>query len=157
MVREVSLHSDSEELSIYRAMSENELHHCAEDDQAAHRVMKEAFKHVDSSSVSKLGIYGYAEAVQRACEVLFKHAEEEERDHYKKLSSILDPLERSHLATDFLKARSASASRPHPSAPQGDGIGQRLMEKMVKRVDSVINKARNDVPLKYQRAYVDAV
>ncbi|CAE6526785.1 unnamed protein product [Rhizoctonia solani] len=138
-------------------MDENNLHECAENDRAAHQVMEEAFKHVDSNSIATLGITGFADAFQRACKALFQHAEEEENDHYKKLSAALTPLQRSELATEYMKARSRSPSRPHPSAPDSGGLGQKLMHKIVKPVDDVVNKFRDHVPLKYQHAHVDAV
>ncbi|QRW20545.1 hypothetical protein RhiXN_05534 [Rhizoctonia solani] len=77
-------------MSIYRVVEEKKLHEYTENDHAAHQVM-EAFKHVDYNNVSKLGIDGYADAVQRACEALFQHTEEEEHDHYIKPSSVLAP------------------------------------------------------------------
>ncbi|CAE6450421.1 unnamed protein product [Rhizoctonia solani] len=138
-------------------MDENNLHDSSENDRAAHQVMEEAFKHVDSNSIATLGIEGYADAFQRACKTLFQHAEEEENDHYKKLSAVLTPLQRSELATEYLKARSRSPSRLHPSSPHSGGLGQTLMHKIVKPVDDVVNKSRDHVPLKYQHAYVDAV
>ncbi|KAJ1305564.1 hypothetical protein OPQ81_000564 [Rhizoctonia solani] len=156
LVREVSVHAIGEEMSIYRVLDEHNLHSISEQDRAAHQVMKEAFKYVDSNSIANLGIDEYANAVERACQPLFEHAQEEENDHYQKLNSILNPLQKSQLATEYLKARSMSPSRPHPSAPDSGGMGQKVVGKIVQPVDAVVNKAKDHVPLKYEHAYVDA-
>jgi hypothetical protein len=39
----------------------------------------------------------------------------------------LSTEEKASLAKDFLKAREMAPSRPHPSAPQHGGAGQKIM------------------------------
>ncbi|CAE6480638.1 unnamed protein product [Rhizoctonia solani] len=157
LVREVSLHAISEEISIYKALDENNLHDCSENDRAAHRVMKEAFKFVDSNSIATLGMDKYADAFQRACQALFQHAKEEENDHYQKLSAVLTAPQRSDLAVDYLKARRIVPSRPHPAAPDGGGLGQKIVGAIVKPVDAAIHGMKDHVPLKYEHSRIDSL
>jgi len=152
IVREAAFHSDGEELSIYKVLDKHGLNDAAENDRAAHQTLKQAFSHVDSNSVTSLGVDGYANAVDKACKLLFQHAEEEENDHYKKLSAKLTDAEKSNLAVDFLKARNMAPSRPHPSSPQTGGMAQKLMGGMAKPHDAVVNSMRTFVELKHRHA-----
>ncbi|KAH7318903.1 hypothetical protein B0J17DRAFT_686152 [Rhizoctonia solani] len=154
IIREAALHSDGEELSIYKVLDQKGLHEFSEKDREDHQKVKQAMKHVDSNSISSLGIMEYANAVERACQLLFTHAEEEEKVHYKKLSSSLSDTERANLAIDFLKARSMAPTRPHPSAPQHGGLGQKMMGGMAKPVDAAVNAMRDHVPLKHEHASI---
>ncbi|CAE6441641.1 unnamed protein product [Rhizoctonia solani] len=154
IIREAALHSDGEELSVYKVLDQKGLHELSEKDREDHQKVKQAMKHVDSNSISSLGIMEYANAVERACQLLFTHAEEEEKVHYKKLSSSLSDTERANLAIDFLKARGMAPTRPHPSAPQHGGLGQKLMGGMAKPVDAAANAMRDHVPLKYEHASI---
>jgi len=156
IVHEAALHSDGEELSIYKVLDKHDLHDAAEQDRAEHQQVKQAMAHIDSSSISSLGIDEYANAVEKACQLLFQHAEEEENTHYKQLSAKLSQSEKADLARDFLKAREMAPSRPHPSAPQGGGIGQKLMGTMAKPVDAAVSAGRTFVDLKHQHADISA-
>ena len=149
LVREAALHSDGEELSVYRTLEKKGLHDCAEKDREGHQLVKQALKYVESHSIMSLGIEDYANAVKRACQLLLKHAEEEERDHFKKLSAILTADEKSALARDFLKARKQAPGRPHPSAPQHGGASQKFAGAMAKPFDAAINATRLHTPLKH--------
>jgi len=150
IVREAALHSDGEELSIYKVLDSHGLHEDAEIDRAAHQTLKKAFSHVDSNSIKSLGVDEFANAVDNACKLLFQHAEEEETVHYKQLSAKLTDAEKSSLAVDFLKARDMAPSRPHPSSPQTGGVAQKLMGTMAKPGDAAINRMRTFVELKHQ-------
>ncbi|CAE6454673.1 unnamed protein product [Rhizoctonia solani] len=154
LIREAALHSDGEELSIYKVLDQKGLQEFSEKDREDHQKVKQALKHVDSNSISTLGIMEYANAVERACQLLFTHADEEEKVHYKKLSSTLSDTERANLAVEFLKARSMAPTRPHPSAPQHGGLGQKLMGGMAKPIDAAVNAMRDHVPLKYEHASI---
>ncbi|CAE6517754.1 unnamed protein product [Rhizoctonia solani] len=152
LIREAALHSDGEELSIYKVMDKKGLREFSEKDREDHQKVKQALKHVDSNSISTLGIMEYANAVERACQLVFTHADEEEKVHYKKLSSTLSDTEKANLAVEFLKARSMAPTRPHPSAPQHGGLGQKLTGGMAKPIDAAANAMRDHVPLKYEHA-----
>ncbi|QRV78057.1 hemerythrin-like protein [Ceratobasidium sp. AG-Ba] len=152
IVHEAALHSDGEELSIYKVLDKHGLHDAAEKDREEHQQVKQAMSHVDSSSISSLGIDGYAAAVEKACKLFLQHAEDEENVQYKQLSAKLTSEDKASLAKDFLKARAMAPSRPHPSAPQDGGVGQKLMGTMAKPVDAAVSAARNFVDLKYQHA-----
>ncbi|KAG9120539.1 hypothetical protein FRC07_003928 [Ceratobasidium sp. 392] len=156
IVHEAALHSDGEELSIYKVLDKHDLHDAAEKDRAEHQQVKQAMSHVDSNSVSSLGIDEYANAVEKACRLFIQHAENEENVQYKQLSTELTEAEKADLARDFLKAREMAPSRPHPSAPQGGGIGQKLMGTMAKPVDAAISSMRDFVDLKYKHADASA-
>ncbi|QRW20544.1 Hemerythrin HHE cation binding domain [Rhizoctonia solani] len=154
IIREAALHSDGEELSIYKVLDQKGLREYSEKDREDHQKVKQALKHVDSSSISSLGIMEYADAVERACQLLFTHAEEEEKIHYKKLSSILSDTEKANLAVRFLKSRNMAPSRPHPSSPQHGGPGQMVMGGMAKPIDAAVNAMRDHVSLKYEHASI---
>ncbi|CAE6422493.1 unnamed protein product [Rhizoctonia solani] len=149
IVHEAALHSDGEELSIYKVLDAHGLHDAAEKDREEHQQVKQAMSHVDSNSVSSLGIDEFANAVERACQMFIKHAEDEENIQYKQLSAKLSTEEKAKLAGDFLRAREMAPSRPHPSAPQDGGIGQKIMAKPA---DAAVTAARSLVDLKYQHA-----
>ncbi|CEL54222.1 putative hemerythrin-like protein C869,06c OS=Schizosaccharomyces pombe (strain 972 / ATCC 24843) GN=SPAC869.06c PE=3 SV=1 [Rhizoctonia solani AG-1 IB] len=153
-IREAALHSDGEELSIYKTLDQKGLNEYSEKDREDHQKVKQALKHIDSNSISSLGIMEYANAFERAAQLLFTHADEEEKVHYKKLSSALSDTERANLAIEFLKARSMAPTRPHPSAPQHGGLGQKLMGGMAKPVDAAVNAMRDHVTLKYEHASI---
>ncbi|CEL54221.1 putative hemerythrin-like protein C869,06c OS=Schizosaccharomyces pombe (strain 972 / ATCC 24843) GN=SPAC869.06c PE=3 SV=1 [Rhizoctonia solani AG-1 IB] len=152
IVHEAALHSDGEELSIYKVLDAQGLHDAAEKDREEHQQVKQAMSHVDSNTVSSLGMDGFADAVQKACQLFIKHAEDEENNQYKQLSAKLSTEEKASLAKDFLKAREMAPSRPHPSAPQHGGAGQKIMGTLAKPVDAAVTASRHLVDLKYQHA-----
>ncbi|CAE6439058.1 unnamed protein product [Rhizoctonia solani] len=154
LIREAAVHSDGEELSIYKVLDQKGLTEYSEKDREDHQKVKQALKHVDSNSISSLGIMEYANAVERACQLLFTHADEEEKVHYKKLSSALSNSEKANLAVEFLKARNMAPTRPHPSSPQHGGLGQKLMGGMAKPIDAAANAMRDHVPLRYEHASI---
>lgn len=152
IVHEAALHSDGEELSIYKVLDAHDLHDAAEKDREEHLQVKKAMSHVDSNSVSSLGMDEFAKAVEKACQLFIQHAEDEENVQYKQLSAKLSTEEKAVLAKDFLKAREMAPSRPHPSAPQHGGAGQKVMGTLAKPVDAAVTAARDLVDLKYQHA-----
>ncbi|KAF8601297.1 hypothetical protein BDV93DRAFT_524883 [Ceratobasidium sp. AG-I] len=152
IVHEAALHSDGEELSIYKVLDKHGLHAAAEKDREEHQQVKQAMSVIDSGSIKSLGIDEYANAVEKACQLFIQHAEDEENEQYKQLSAKLTAEEKADLAKDFLKAREMAPSRPHPSAPQDGGIGQKLMGTMAKPVDAAVSASRTFVDLKHQHA-----
>ncbi|KAG9093666.1 hypothetical protein FS749_013979 [Ceratobasidium sp. UAMH 11750] len=157
IVHEAALHSDGEELSIYKVLDTHGLHDAAEKDRAEHQEVKQAMSHVDSNSVSSLGMDDFAAAVEKACNMFIQHAEDEENVQYKQLSAILNQEEKALLAHDFLKARQMAPSRPHPSAPQTGGAGQKIMGTMGKPVDAAVTSMRTFVDLKYKHSDATAL
>ncbi|EUC54991.1 hemerythrin HHE cation-binding domain protein [Rhizoctonia solani AG-3 Rhs1AP] len=85
IVHEAALHSDGEELSIYKVLDAHGLHDAAEKDREEHQQVKQAMSHVDSNSVSSLGIDEFAKAVDKAYQLFNQHAEDEENNQYKLL------------------------------------------------------------------------
>ncbi|CAE6433849.1 unnamed protein product [Rhizoctonia solani] len=152
IVHEAARHSDGEELSIYKVLDAHGLHDAAEKDREEHQQVKQAMSHIDSNSVSSLGIDEFANAVEKACQMFIQHAEDEENNQYKQLSAKLSTEEKAQLAKDFLKAREMAPSRPHPSAPQDGGVGQKVMGTLAKPADAAITASRNLVDLKYQHS-----
>ncbi|KAF8666939.1 hypothetical protein RhiXN_05532 [Rhizoctonia solani] len=152
IVHEAALHSDGEELSIYKVLDAHGLHEAAEKDREEHQQVKQAMSHVDSNSVSSLGIDEFANAVEKACQLFIQHAEASLNLSYKQLSAKLSIEEKASLAKDFLKAREMAPSRPHPSAPQHGGVGQKIMGTLAKPADAAITASRHLVDLKYQHA-----
>ncbi|CAE6450380.1 hypothetical protein ACGC1H_006193 [Rhizoctonia solani] len=152
IVHEAALHSDGEELSIYKVLDAHGLHDAAEKDREEHQQVKQAMSHIDSNSVSSLGIDEFANAVGKAYQLFNQHAEDEENNQYKLLSAKLTDDEKASLAKDFLKAREMAPSRPHPSAPQHGGAGQKIMGALSKPMDAAVTATRNLVDLKYKHS-----
>ncbi|QRV92851.1 Hemerythrin HHE cation binding domain [Ceratobasidium sp. AG-Ba] len=152
LVREVSIHAVGEELSVYKIMDHHGLHDSADHSRDKHQALHNAFNEVDTNTTSSLGRERFAAAVTNACNILFGHAEEEEKDFYPKLSSILDADQRSKLAVEFLKARDYSPSHPHPAAPNTGGITEQAAALLVKPVDAITDMTRSFVKLKHKHA-----
>ncbi|KAB5589251.1 hypothetical protein CTheo_7304 [Ceratobasidium theobromae] len=152
IVHEAALHSDGEELSIYKVLDVHGLHDAAEKDRGEHAQVKKAMAHIDSNSVQSLGMDEFATTVEAACQLFIQHAEEEENVQYKQLSAKLTNDEKAVLAQDFLKAREMAPSRPHPSAPQHGGAGQKIMGTLSKPIDAAVTATRDLVELKHHHA-----
>ncbi|KAG8796602.1 hypothetical protein FRC12_016589 [Ceratobasidium sp. 428] len=70
---------------------------------------------------------------------------------------MLAAPERANLAKDFLRSRAKSPIRPHPAAPQYEGVLQQLVGAMAgvnthlaKPVDKVIDSRRTFEEVKYK-------
>lgn len=149
MVYEVSLHTDGEERSIYKALDKYGLCDFATHDRRMHTQLKKALAYVDTNSVCSIGHDEFAEAVEKAYLLFIKHSEEEEREHFPKLSAKLNEDQKAQLARDFLAARELAPTRPHPAAPNTGGFAQRMMDSLLKPADGSITRMREHVSLKH--------
>jgi len=145
LIREAAIHSDAEELSVYKALPADILEHDKEEHAEVKRLMYEA----DSKSI-KSGEYD--SILGRAVSALLEHADEEERDQLPQLIRNLTPERNHELALEFLKARKMVPTRPHPSAPRSGGIAQKLAGVQGSVHDKLVEmmEGRKFVELKYQ-------
>ncbi|EPQ31675.1 uncharacterized protein PFL1_01008 [Pseudozyma flocculosa PF-1] len=152
MIREASVHSDAEEMSIYKTLAENGMADAAEHDKAEHNDVKQAMYSIDSESVDRVGHDKYVSMVTRAGDLFLKHADEEENDQLVKLVAKLSDDDQVKLARQFLDARKMATTRPHPMAPQSGGAMQKTAEVMSKPLDQAHQAMRKFVDLKYQHS-----
>ncbi|KAK0529170.1 hypothetical protein OC834_003307 [Tilletia horrida] len=154
MTQEASLHSDGEELSVYKSLDANGLHPLAEKDREDHNKVKTAFSKVDKllMSMTSPDMEELSRCVCEASDLFIKHAKDEEEIDYPQLLKKLSEQDNEALAREFLKARAKAPSRPHPSAPQTGGIAQTAAGMASKPVDAMIQAWRDHVDLKYHHA-----
>jgi len=145
LIREAAIHSDAEELSVYRSLPLHTLEHDKEEHAEIKRLMYEA----DVASVKSTE---FDSILGRAVSAFLLHADEEERDQLPQLIRELTPEENSKLTLEFLETRKMVPTRPHPSAPQSGGavqmvagLGGSVQDKLIELV-----QGRKFVELKFQ-------
>ncbi|CAD6893865.1 unnamed protein product [Tilletia controversa] len=156
MIQEASLHSDGEELSVYKALDAHDLHNVAEHDREDHQHVKQAFSKVDKLLMGPMSpdLDELVTCVREASDIFIKHAEDEEKNQYPQLIKKLGEKDATDLTKEFLNARKMAPSRPHPSAPQSGGAMQAAAGMMSKPMDAMVQAWRDHVPLKHHHAEV---
>ncbi|KAL9933311.1 hypothetical protein V8E36_008029 [Tilletia maclaganii] len=155
LVEQASVHSDGEEMSVYKKLDEKGLHAIAEHDREEHQEVKQAFKAVDDIllSITEPDLTEFFRHVRNATDLFSKHADDEKIQCSKLIAKMTED-ENDAAARDFLKARKMAPTRPHPSAPQHGGITQKVAGAAAKPFDAMINSWRETVPLKYEHPNV---
>ncbi|PWN54280.1 hypothetical protein IE53DRAFT_376634 [Violaceomyces palustris] len=133
IIRETSLHSDAEELSVYKTLERHGLKDVADGDRQEHQEVKELVSKLDYTSISRAGMSTYAEIVDNAMSRFIKHSDLNEDENHK-------------AAEDFLQALKVAPTHSHPSAPQSGGAAQKAAAMAL---DEGIDETRNFVDLKY--------
>ncbi|SYW84050.1 uncharacterized protein UBRO2_05373 [Ustilago bromivora] len=154
IIHEAAVHSDAEELSIYKMMDQQGMRDIAEKDRNDHQQVKQAMNDLNAHGISDVGLEAYAKRVVDACQLFLHHAEEEETDQLPRLVKELSEKDHTKAVDDFLQARKMAPTRPHPSAPQGGGMAQKAMGAMGKAADVAMDVGRNFVDLKYHHSDV---
>lgn len=121
LVREMAIHSDAEELSVYNEYARLGLGDTAEHNKEEHAEVKRLVYDADTKNFDSPE---YDDVMTRAYTGFIEHAKEEEDQQFDKLKAKLTPEENDKIARAFLKARTMAPSRPHPMAPQSGGILQ---------------------------------
>uniref|UniRef100_V5EQP3 Hemerythrin-like domain-containing protein n=2 Tax=Kalmanozyma brasiliensis (strain GHG001) TaxID=1365824 RepID=V5EQP3_KALBG len=154
IIREAAVHSDAEELSIYKLMEKHGMTSVAEKDRSDHQEVKQAMAEVDTSTqaLHADGLATHAKRVEKACNLFLEHAKEEENDQLPRLCAALDGDDQAKAIDDFLKARKMAPTRPHPSAPQHGGATQKAAGAAAKAVDELSNVGRKFVDVKYRHS-----
>ncbi|KAI0780639.1 hypothetical protein BD413DRAFT_463165 [Trametes elegans] len=149
LIREMAVHGDAEEVSVYNDYAALGLGDTAAHNKEEHAEIKRLVYDADATRVSKAE---YDDVLQRAVAAFVTHAQEEEDEQLPLIRQKLSPEENDKLARAFLKARTMVPTRPHPWAPQTGGIAQKaaglqgaLHDKVVETVEG-----REFVDLKYQ-------
>lgn len=156
IIHEAAVHSDAEELSIYKIMDQHGMKQIAEKDRNEHQQVKQAMADLSAHSIKDVGIEVYTKRVVEACQLFLHHAEEEENDQLPRLVKELSEKDHSKAVEDFLQARKMAPTRPHPSAPQSGGMAQKAMGAMGKAADVAMDAGRNFVDLKYHHSEVQS-
>ncbi|KAI0702976.1 hypothetical protein C8T65DRAFT_655250 [Cerioporus squamosus] len=148
LVREMAIHGDAEEVSVYNDYSTLGLGDTAAHNKEEHHEIKQLVYKADSTSVASPE---YDEVITKAVTTFLTHAKEEEDEQHPIMRQKLSPQDNDKLARAFLKARKVVPTRPHPAAPQTGGVAQKAAGAVGALQDKVIEKAggREFAALKY--------
>jgi hypothetical protein len=148
LIREMAIHSDAEEISVYNEYPRLGLGDTAEHNKEEHAEVKKLVYEADTKSYESAD---YDLVLSRAVEAFITHAKEEEDEQFAKIRTACSPEQSDELARAFLKARKTVPTRPHPSAPQTGGIAQKAAGMQGHFHDFVVEKlqGRRFVELQY--------
>ncbi|RPD63892.1 hypothetical protein L227DRAFT_365415 [Lentinus tigrinus ALCF2SS1-6] len=148
LIREMAIHGDAEELSVYNDYSVLGLGDTAAHNKEEHHEIKQLVHKADTTSV---GSPQYDEVISQAVTTFLTHAKEEEDEQHPIMRERLSPQDNDKLARAFLKARKMVPTRPHPAAPQTGGVAQKAAGAVGSLQDNVVEKAggRQFAALKY--------
>ncbi|KAL0574487.1 hypothetical protein V5O48_007462 [Marasmius crinis-equi] len=135
LIREMAVHSDSEEISVYNDLDRFGLGDTAAHNREEHSEVKKLVYAADDASIDQ---DDYDQIMSRAVNAFLEHAKEEEDEQLPKLVSALTPEQNDALAREFLKARVKVPSRPHPAAPVSGGVAQKAAGMQGKLHDKII-------------------
>ncbi|KAJ7364401.1 hypothetical protein DFH08DRAFT_681083 [Mycena albidolilacea] len=149
LIREMAIHSDAEEISVYNDYARLGLPDTAEHNKEEHAEVKKLVYQADSTSVKH---DDYDSILGQAVNGFLTHAKEEEDMQHPKMLAHLSPEENDKMAREFLKARTMVPQRPHPKAPQTGGVAQKAAGTFGSVHDKIIEKleGREYVELKYR-------
>ncbi|KAJ8081871.1 hypothetical protein AAF712_004770 [Marasmius tenuissimus] len=148
LIREIAVHGDAEEMSVYNDLVQYGLENVADHNREEHLEVKRMVYEAENASIDSPD---YDEIMSRAVTTFLKHSEEEEKDHLPKLVAALSPEENDALARKFLGTRMKVPSRVHPSAPVSGGIGQKAAQLQAMFHDKIVEtiNQRQFVEVKY--------
>ncbi|TFK54664.1 hypothetical protein OE88DRAFT_1653090 [Heliocybe sulcata] len=149
LIREMAVHGDAEEISVYNDYAKLGIASTADHNKEEHHEIKKLVYEADSASTKSAD---YDAVLGKAVNAFITHAGEEERDQFPTIKAKLTPEENDRLARDFLKARKMVPTRPHPAAPQTGGVAQKAVGAFGSVHDKIIETlgSREFVDLKYQ-------
>ncbi|EPQ57933.1 hypothetical protein GLOTRDRAFT_56434 [Gloeophyllum trabeum ATCC 11539] len=149
LIREMAVHGDAEEISVYNDYQRLGLPGTAEHNKEEHAEIKKAVYNADSASTKQ---DDYDEVLGKAVKAFITHAQEEENEQFPTIKAKLTPEENDKLAREFLKARRMVPTRPHPAAPQTGGVAQKAAGAFGSLHDKVVETVggREFVELKYK-------
>ncbi|KAH9930884.1 uncharacterized protein B0H18DRAFT_929974 [Fomitopsis serialis] len=148
LIREMAVHSDAEEVTVYNDYAAVGLGDVATHNKEDHAEVKKLVYAADSHGFGKPD---YDDVLAKAVTAFDTHAREEETDQLPTLRQKLSPEDNDRIVRAFLKARAAVPSRPHPWAPQTGGIAQKAVGAQGKLHDKVVETLtdRDFVDVKY--------
>ncbi|KAI0775648.1 hypothetical protein BD413DRAFT_652053 [Trametes elegans] len=148
LVREMSIHGDAEDLSVYNDYSALGLGDTAAHNKEEHAEIKRLVLAADKTSVDKPE---FSAVIERAVNTFLTHAKEEEDDQHPVIRQKLSAEESDKLARTFLKARNLVPTRAHPAAPQTGGVAQKAAGVVAQVQDKVLEslQGREFASLRY--------
>ncbi|KAI0675012.1 hypothetical protein C8Q78DRAFT_1010010 [Trametes maxima] len=118
LIREMTIHGDAEEISVYNDYSVVGLGDAAVHNQEEHAEIKQLLTAAGKTTVDKPE---YTSVIERAVTAFLTHAKEEEDEQHPLLRNKLSAQDNDRLARAFLKARKLVPNRPQnagAAAPQ---------------------------------------
>ncbi|PSR72491.1 hypothetical protein PHLCEN_2v11642 [Hermanssonia centrifuga] len=153
LIREMSIHGDAEEISVYNDYKAVGLRDTAQHNKDEHAEIKKLVWKAEHAFTSS---DNYDKIMTETVDAFLAHAIEEETEQHPKLLAALTPeqndvnrpvlslwalililLRTQKIARTFLKARRDVPLRPHPLAPQTGGVLQKAMGMHGKIQDKV--------------------
>ncbi|KAF9262558.1 hypothetical protein L218DRAFT_903474 [Marasmius fiardii PR-910] len=135
LIREMAIHSDAEEITLYNEFKKYGLGETAEHNKEEHAEVKRLVYEADDASLDDPN---YDQTMTKAVTNFIKHAEEEEASQLPMMTSKLSPEQNDAIAREFIKARGMVPTRPHPSAPQTGGVAQKAVGMKGKFHDKIV-------------------
>ncbi|RPD66426.1 hypothetical protein L226DRAFT_609269 [Lentinus tigrinus ALCF2SS1-7] len=149
LIREMAVHGDAEEVSVYNDYGALGLGDTASHNKEEHADIKKLVYDADATRLTKAE---YDSILERAVTAFLTHAKEEEDEQHPLIRQKVTPEDNDRIARAFLKARTLVPTRPHPWAPQTGGIAQKAAGMQGAFHDKVVEtvEGRQFVDLKYQ-------
>jgi len=129
VIREIAVHSEAEEITVYNSTGLTE-----EDSKSLRNEHQELEEILYSLDYTKLSSPEFGPKFKSALKHFIQHSDHEERGNEGYDSGSLTALaqklsgEDNHkLAAEFVGARKAVPTRPHPMAPQNGGLLQKIL------------------------------
>ncbi|KAL0573646.1 hypothetical protein V5O48_008318 [Marasmius crinis-equi] len=115
LIREIAIHSDAEEMSLYDYMGNYGLGQSAAHNREEHAEVKQLVYVALDAQVDRPD---FEEIITRAVTTFLQHSQEEETQQLPQLVAALTPDQNDALAREFLGARIKVPSRLHPVEPE---------------------------------------
>ncbi|KAK4050467.1 hypothetical protein OIV83_003537 [Microbotryomycetes sp. JL201] len=151
MIREIAIHSEAEEATVYKSLekeSEADANHFRDE----HQQLEETLYSLDYTNMDRQP--DFDKKLEHGIIMFLKHSAEEESEpgQLAKLSKTLSPEDNDALAKEFLQYRDLVPTRPHPSAPQSGSVVHKALGAVTRGHDRIIEMmtGRDFVDLKYQ-------
>ncbi|EED85135.1 predicted protein [Postia placenta Mad-698-R] len=123
-VREMEIHNDAEDISVYKYYETAGMGDMASQNKAKHMKVREYALRVEETPLSE----EYDRALEKAFRVFNDHAQDEEQRQHPLLKEKLSAEDNDKIARSFLKARKTVAPRPRPLTPQMTNVAEKAQE-----------------------------
>ncbi|KAI0785520.1 hypothetical protein C8Q75DRAFT_775252 [Abortiporus biennis] len=149
LIREMSIHGDAEEISVYNDYDRIGLGRAVDENKTEHAEVKKLVFKTEHIPVQN---EHFDVIMTEAVTAFLKHAEEEELHQHPKIRERLSASESDSIAREFLKARKSVPVRPHPLSLQSGGTLQKAMGMHGRVQDKIVESVtgREYVDLKYE-------
>ncbi|KAG7091425.1 hypothetical protein E1B28_010462 [Marasmius oreades] len=124
LIREMAVHSDAEEVSLYNEFAVLGLAETAEHNKEEHSEVKKLVYEADNASIDDPN---FDDKMTIAVTTFLEHSEEEENEQLPQMAAQITREQSDAIAREFLKARMLVPTRAHPDVPQTGGIVQQAI------------------------------